>query len=278
MSSIRLTESQFGELKRILSAGKTYFPDLYPDTSDKAIKEALSDEESVEDSLNWGYSYDNPLSFMLIEGLIRTYPTEDTIRYIKKRFGIRDEDIRQRQDNPDIILIQIHPLNSERYVNDLIRAVNLCGYYLGAPKTQTVMEYARGKYSTPLTIQFEPKYTQDIRETVLGDETELLHITTIEHADKIQRTGLSPSSKNSAFNYPERIYLLKGSTPEGAIISLSTALEKGLVRTYALVHVDLDKVPPDVRFFTDPNYDTFGIYTMDNIPPSAISEITYFRI
>lgn len=48
MSSITLTESQFGELKRILSAIRTYFPDLYPDTSDKAIKEALSDEESVQ--------------------------------------------------------------------------------------------------------------------------------------------------------------------------------------------------------------------------------------
>lgn len=278
MSSITLIETQFEELKRMLSAERTYFPDLLPDVSDEAVKKALSDEDSLEHGLDWGYTYDNPLSFMMIEGLIRTYPTDDTIRYIKKRFGIGDEDIRHRQDNSDIILIQIHPLNSERYVNDLIRAMNLCGYYLGAPKTQTVMEYVRGRYSTSLTIQFEPKYTQDIRESVLGNETELLHITTIEHADKIQRTGLSPSSKNSAFNYPERIYLLKGSTPEGAIISLSAALEKGLVRTYALVHVDLDKVPPDVRFFTDPNYDFYGIYTMDNIPPIAISEITYFRI
>lgn len=47
---------------------------------------------------------------------------------------------------------------------------------------------------------------------------------------------------------------------------------------YAKVIVDTSKLSDDIKLFVDPNYPDYGIYTVDNIPPSAITDIRVMPI
>lgn len=77
------------------------------------------------------------------------------------------------------------------------------------------------------------------------------------------------SVKKSKFDYPDRIYLIRGCTSREEIFNIGQQLYKnnksernnGL---YTLYTIDLDKLPKNIRLFNDQNY-SYGVYTTDNI-------------
>lgn len=222
-------------------------------------------------------SFNNMLSIMLYEGLIMNYPIDKTINYVKKLFNIPDDSIRE-SEGAIMITIIVPKQNNMTTLNKLIRAMQLCGYFLSV----SMMDAIKNLGGLETTLQFEEKYDQKMKNEILKDEKELLHITQSKNVDKIKSIGLTPSSINKLFDYPERIYLLKGSIPHEDIINLAEMPatiynlhnENGKIDyDYSVLHLDLSRIPDTVRLFPDLDYESYGLYTIDNIPPSAITNI-----
>ena len=214
----------------------------------------------------------NLFSINLKEGLLRSYPADTVIKYIKSHLHIPDLAIvKDNTDNVDIILVTAHNVGNN--INSLIRIMNLCGYYLGAPKLETI------KPNQVVQLQFEPRVSNNcILPKDLGG---LYHWTRPELVNKILKNGLAPRSKNSFFSYPERIYVVKDSIPEAELLDLgallSTALNFGKYengqsfdQTLSLIQINPRRLKQDFAFFIDPNYSDYGLYCLENIPPDAI--------
>lgn len=94
----------------------------------------------------------------------------------------------------------------------------------------------------------------------------LYHITKKSLVEKINKQGLIPKSKSKKVYHPERVYF--------AIDFYSaTALKKDFEKYYndgmVLLTISTEKLK-GVDFYEDPDFSKFGVYTLDNIPPSAI--------
>ena len=274
MAVIKITESQYEEIKKRALAGANYFPEIDGDMMEENPSMPFTETEG---EIGERVTFNNPLSVMLSEGLIMSYPVDKTINYVKKLFNIPDDSIRE-SEGAIMITIIVPKQNNMTTLNKLIRDMQLCGYFLSAPK----MNVLKNRAGQKTTLQFEPKYDHDVKDDILKGEKELLHITLSKNVEKIKSIGLTPSSKNKFFNYPERIYLLKGSIPYEDIIDLAELLasvynynNKGEKRDYdySVLHLDVNKLPDTIRLFPDSNYESYGLYTIDNIPPSVITKI-----
>ena len=119
----------------------------------------------------------------------------------------------------------------------------------------------------------EPKFSdRDFELNRCSEIKFLYHITTSAKVEKILKTGLNPKSSNARFNYPDRIYL--GIDPKMIEHDLLPNLRKtkgknNINAEYAILEIDISKIPSKNRFKVDPNYPD-GLFTSDNIPPSAI--------
>lgn len=218
-----------------------------------------------------GPTEDNPISiFMhtpLREGMYRTYPPQTTVRYMKEYFDLSNDEIGiDTQNSSQRIIIQI--LNYAENIQDVIKGMNLCGYFLAMPK------YFDGfKEGEKLTLTFEARNSLDIRKEIESDEV-LYHITPKYNLEKILRFGFTPKTKNGLFNYPHRVYFLRGNLDPEEIINLGQELcynnnSYGNDGKYVLFQIDISKIPQNVTFFYDPDYKN-GVYTMSNIPPDVI--------
>ena len=223
-------------------------------------------------------SYSNPLTIQmgkkLQEGLIRTYPIDKTISYVKSYFKLNDDQIQKAQGENGVSHIVVFiPMIGNNTVQ-VQRAMSLCGYYLGY-NTEVETEY--GKW---LQMQFEAKVQEDASKQIRQEETKLLHLTPLYNLSKIQKIGFSPRCKNELFNYPSRVYFLRGSMKEEDVINIGHQLcdynsSIGNTGEYVLFTVDLTKIPHNVKLFLDPNY-PYGIYTDSNISSNVI--IQYEKI
>ena len=84
------------------------------------------------------------------------------------------------------------------------------------------------------------------------------------------------------FDFPDRVYLLRGSTPEEDVLYLARKLSQhntspGNLGKYSLVTLDLDKIPKSVGLFADPNYE-YGVFTPNNITPESIADIKDLKL
>ena len=114
-------------------------------------------------------SYNNPLSIdmqkPIREGLIKTYPADKTLEYIKNHFGLTDDQITKIHGANDIDVIKVAiPVVGDN-LNIVKKAFRLCGYYLSSPKEETIEQ---NKW---VALQFEPKIEDDISEKLRKEET-----------------------------------------------------------------------------------------------------------
>ena len=224
-------------------------------------------------------TYDNPLTYEMAypinEGLVRTYPIEKTIEYVKNYFKLDDKQIMKIKgyNSDDRIMILIPLINDN--LEMVKKAMRLCGYYLAYPKKEGLVN---GKWAK---LQFEPKFEKDISSELRQKMKKLYHLTPKYNIGKIRNIGFSPRSKNKLFEYPGRIYFFKGNVDKKEVIAMGNALSVNNDKVYnngeyALLTISLDKVPNDVEFCFDPNYPN-GVYTRDNISPNVITDIEYFK-
>lgn len=218
------------------------------------------------------FSYGNPISIaiykkedILNEGLIRTYPIEKTKEYLTKLYDFDESQIEIFNDNGIDKLRFILP-NNKNIIDKVKKAMGLCGYFCSVEKDYPYID----KW---VYLNFEPKNQDDVNRYVRGMK-EIYHVTQEKHIEKIKNIGLIPKFKNPLFAYPERVYLFKENTPPDEIYALTKQFKeiKKDENKHCLLIINVEKIPDNVNFYLDPNYG-YGIYTKDNIPPTAIKTV-----
>lgn len=272
--NIILTEEQITEISKRYWTAYQYMCDVVSPLCEAT--EPLASPIEPNDDHRYIPTYKDPITILLSEGISMSFPVGKVISYIKKHFNLPDSRIKQACDsisgeltNTIMVYVPVEPNNIDR----LSRAMAACGYYLMNP----ISSLRIGQESW---LQFEPKYDTSIVQEIKATERFLFHLTPETNVPKIKKNGIVPRSKNSIARFPERVYLLRGSTPDGDILDLYEMLavtynykRERKTFKYAKVIIDISKLPQDIKLFIDPNYPDYGLYTTDNVPPSAISDI-----
>ena len=218
------------------------------------------------------YNSEKPIN----EGIFKTYSVDKTIEYVKNLFGLDDNNIvkigghgaNSMDTNKILVRISNTPENNKA----IDRVMGLCGWFRNN-------EVVVGDY---IEISYGARHEGvDITDKV-HEMNRIIHITPAYNVRKIKKNGLVPKSKNSRFNYPDRIYFFKGDTPfiEIGYQILDFAKHNntgGDNSKYAIVYVGTSELPDNCRFFYDSSY-SYGIWTSDNIPPSCIRDIKIIDI
>ena len=128
------------------------------------------------------------------------------------------------------------------------------------------------RHARIFTIVVEPKFSdKDFELNKCPGIKFLYHLTKSSRVDKILKVGLNPKSSNVKFKYPDRIYL--GLDPYGLehdlLVKFKELDDTECQNIYSILKIDISKIPSKNRFKVDPNYPD-GLFTSDNIPPSAI--------
>lgn len=244
--------------------------------------------EKQKKSLEEGRKHNNPFMFGVItdlgnplywqmlneeqnlnEGLIKTYPPETTLRYIKGLYNLKDEQIacidsRAKEAGDESKKFAVFIKNTKELVDSIKKAFDLCGY------TLSIENYI----GENVLLQFIPKYSGEITDKV-QEIGHLVHITPVYNKESILKNGLSPRLKNNMFIHNGRIYFFPNDRRLYREIHFQMDdFEKNLKnkrnnQVWTLFTITVDKLK-NTKFFFDPNY-LYGIYTYDNIPPSAIT-------
>ena len=107
-----------------------------------------------------------------------------------------------------ITIIKVAIPNVGRNLEMVKKAFSLCGYYMATPKEENIPQ------NQWVALQFEPITQEDISDKLRKEEKILYHWAPEFCIEKIKNIGLSPRSKNSSFDYPGRIYLIRGSVSQ----------------------------------------------------------------
>lgn len=235
----------------------------------------------------------NPVSMyvnnILQEGLIKTYPIETTIKYIKKYFKLDDRNIypSETENDEEQITVLIPKVGNNKELMD--KAMDFCGYYCGC-----IDEINHGTYQV-LRLQYERKYEEEHTEEIIDDTEYFYHISPSVYEEKIRKNGLAPYHRNKRFNYPDRIYLVTDITMDDYYVdddvlkdlaemlyqvnsnNGKTDNEFYDIAAYTVYQIDSEKLPKNIKLYRDPNMEN-AVYTKDNIPPSCFVNIAHIDL
>src|SRR3972149_2510408 len=112
----------------------------------------------------------------------------------------------------------------------------------------------------------------------------------IEDFDKILKIGLTPRSGSKISNHPDRIYLAFSREGAKGIGSEIQKYDQENEYVFCLLEIDVEKLKQlreknlnksNLRFFDDPNFKNKGVFSLENIPPDAITvleqKIEFFK-
>lgn len=206
---------------------------------------------------------------MIVEGLIVSAELSKAENIMQRNLtgldGVDGVDSEQR----GIIRVYINEKLNEKTLNYILKNADILGYYpAGIGNGWEYRKYNKeivlnikdgnGKYK----IFFEAKY-----DKIVYIKKDLYHVTTRDKFKKIQRVGLTPKSMSKISEHPDRIYLAVNLEGVGFIRS---GLQKHYPdRELMTLKIDISKVG-DHKFMNDPNFEPYGVYTYQNIQPSAI--------
>lgn len=217
----------------------------------------------------------------LVEGLIKTYPTEKTLNFVCKNLAANGYDIQPKHfrmncpnDDKTIyghvnFMIKLNSLNKE--IDDILKkSFAACGYHLGI--TYNRVDNQNEKC---LIYQFEPKFQENVTNNQLGEF--LYHITTENAAKKIMQQGLCPSNRTkNGFQYDGRCYFFTIYDKTLFEQYMNEANKQNITgnntfnQDFVIITIDRKKLN-NVDFFTDPNFNAkIAAFTYSNIPPNAI--------
>lgn len=255
------------------------------DVNFKSFLESMSDDElrkiwkSYKLSVGHGYTMDNPMSIHMFEnideGLMRTYSSKDVIKFLYNQYDIHPSQIKTIDKKEGVSYIKIQIPNVGDNVDEISHAMGVCGYYLSKPTRKEL----KTKINQWVSVQFEPRIRPDDTKQIRKEESTLIHITPQYNLGKIKHIGFSPRSKNELFDYPSRVYFIRGSLDMSKIIEIGQELSDNNPNEfhngkYVLIKIDLNRVPDNIKFYIDTNYmDDTCIFTKQNIHPDVIIDI-----
>lgn len=250
--------------------------------SDKRLYPFDVDFSNPVEKFLFSCDYTKPI---ITEGLIHTYPIEKTIDYVSRALKIDEScfDVNEGENGVKKIFVKINEDSTPK--NLVIAAFEYCGYFHSVDKETRYCE--DGIYTT---LVFEPKHQKDDTSEILKNNKHLYHISPRVFEGSILKRGLSPKSKNIYFKYPERVYLISEGCKETYIFNLAWQISESISYdnlwkniddanknpyTWTIYEIDAAKLQDDIRVFKDPNWE-YGIFTPDNINPSAIIRYGHF--
>lgn len=220
-------------------------------------------------------SYDDPLSnFHIVnesEGDIM--PPDNVVNTIIQKYHLNSNLVVKVEASNKIYIYIITACigRNEKLIEDDMKKM---GYFLGI---RGQVQNIQGMLFRPL--QFEPYSQMQNDETTNIKQVydHLYHWTPKYHLNNILQNGLIPNNQNKMFNYPPRIYLMKGNCDLFQMKDLGQQLcfvntDQRNNGKYVLLKIDLTNIGDDVHFYYDSNT-SIGIYTEQAIPPSSIEEI-----
>lgn len=222
---------------------------------------------------------------ILYEGLLYSYEINHVIRGIKK-FGFKEPDIVVEDTfGGKIILVKLFvDKNSKEKLEKINQYVeNLCGWKFSAALNENRKVFKKGFDFLSLEgeciwLQYEPKFDIEINEEEVPPF--LYHMTPENKSEKISNIGLIPKTKNSIFNYDDRIYFCDNVNDLFKLAStfVTTGDKKvkskedkfGEVNKVFLIYrLKIRMLTFPVRIFRDPNFE-HGYYTLENIDSHVV--------
>jgi len=175
------------------------------------------------------------------------------------------------------------------------KAMSFFGYYIAEDRYDN---YRSEVYDTKWSLMtFEPYFSPYVNEHIFAQNDYLYHVSPTKYEHKILKQGLVPYSKNLAFNYPNRVYLILKQrdtadqehhelTTDEIISASKMLLDAKLIRCddyvndylYTVYRIELAKLPVNIKFSFDTNYWPLGLFTADNITASAITIVEHIDL
>jgi hypothetical protein len=211
----------------------------------------------------------------LYEGLITTYPLDYSVRHLKKEFLYCIIDIvGDKKDNT--IRVYFKEDVEREDIDNFIHRANTCGWfpsffqyttndnkseYLKSKNDFEKIKY--GNINFMLIGQFEAKYDIELDERPIH----LFHVTDGKNLEKIKKIGLVPRAKEKKSSHPERIYFTTDPTDAQTLAKAFKKMNNSEIVIICII--ETSKVE-SLKLMKDPNYMRSGVYTLNNIPPTAI--------
>lgn len=223
-------------------------------------------------------SYDDPLSNFnnINESEGDIMPPDNVVKTIIQKYHLNSQLVVKVEASNKIYIYIINACigHNEKLIEDDMKKM---GYFLGI---RGRVQNIQGMLFQ--TLQFEP-YSQmqnDETTNIKQAYDHLYHWTPKYNVNNILQNGLIPSHKNKMFNYPQRIYLMKGNCDLFQMEDLGQRLcsvntDKRNNGKYVLLKIDLTNIGDDIHFYYDSNA-SIGIYTEQAIPPTSIKVVNEF--
>ena len=154
---------------------------------------------SEKDDLSMYEKFNNYIkngSFILTEGLLKTYPLEKSARIIKNRFPYLSVELEKDGE----LYISGNMIDLKNY----LPLFNNLGYFISSYTingTDWLKDYDDS--TKPIAIFLEPKYDIEI----INIPNILYHASPSKFRDKISKIGFIPKTGNKLSKHPDRIYL-----------------------------------------------------------------------
>jgi len=233
------------------------------------------------------------------EGLIKSYPADKVENIVRRHLGLDNDNrkeylFRSIGENGGDVFSFLLPTKSQyrgAMETNIERAMNACGYYLANSflDKYTISELKGGtreKQENPIEfkiLQYEKNFDDIVN---VKQWSYIYHITSKRHLENIRKIGLMPKSTNNAFNYPERVYFMKGSVQRSEAKKLADMLKyvkennpnfNPLLKNnndYVLLQIDTSNLNDNMIFYNGQDFSS-EIFTYSNIPPSAIKLVDF---
>jgi hypothetical protein len=233
-----------------------------------------------------GIIYD-PFTGDLQEGLIKTTPIEQAMEIMGREVENYPELDFLNDGNTIILGFKLyHPTSQDRKystgtfydpkISKVLTLANNLGYF------PSIIKYELNNQADQYTKKYTPS---SFRDLILNEEPTYLifffeakydpvvkvpqyvyHITDQKFIDKVKQIGLTPKTLGKRSAHPERIYVSL-SKKDSDFLFRGLKQHMGRGRGVELT-IDTSKLRDP--FYEDPNFKEQGVYTYQNIPPSAI--------
>lgn len=218
-------------------------------------------------------TYDNFLSNLphINESFGDILPPDNVVSEIRQKYNIDSQLVLKVEANNDIHIYVITACIgiNEQLIEDDMKKM---GYFLSCKG-----EVQKIENMCYQTLQFEPYSQMQNNETltIKYKYDFLYHWTPKYNLNDILKNGLKPDNKNSKFNYPNRVYLMKGDSDLNEMLNLGKLLsmvnnDNRNNEQYVLLKIDITDMANDIKFYYDSNT-SIGIYTEQPIPKKYIT-------
>lgn len=219
------------------------------------------------------YGYPIEMRIGITEAEAKTYPMKTTIKYLCNTCNIPRDFICIGDGDGEMIgqyiLIYIPIVcYKENVLNNIKKVMTLCGWY-SAYENYGLDENGQMCYF----LQYEAKHPPTPNEhKIKGGYIYIYQISPKKYMHKIMKQGFCPSDRSAVFNYPSHNYFFTSPNTDFAFYTNGFNRVKGTNEPYVLYTIDTRKFRDNIVFYIDDKLDG-GIFTSENIPPSAIVDV-----